>query len=149
MRKRNNYTKLNLYQKPSIKSQNITKLILIDKLEKNPIKTRQKYFPYKKSFSPTNSTSVTSPKNMSNSRQNKSLYTRIQNFNSDCKNITNYYKKLDYQKTMNKPITQAFIKCLNSFTKQKKTAYFDAIKKDSKNEIIVYTNDNYEYYQIQ
>ena len=42
--------------------------------------------------------------------------------------ITNYYKKLDYQKTMNKPITQAFIKCLNSFTKQKKTAYFDAIK---------------------
>ena len=90
---RNNYTKLNLYQKPSIKSQNITKLILIDKLEKNPIKTRQKYFPYKKSFSHNNSTSVKSRKNMSNSRQNKSLYTRIQNFNSDCKNITNYYKK--------------------------------------------------------
>ena len=38
--------------------------------------------------------------------------------------ITNYYKKLDYQKTMNKPITQAFIKCLNSFTKQKKNSIF-------------------------
>ena len=56
--------------------------------------------------------------------------------------ITNYYKKLDYQKTMNKPITQAFIKCLNSFTKQKKTAYFDAIK--NFREIICTQNPNFD-----
>ena len=91
---RNNYSKLNLYQKPTIRSQNITKLILIDKLEKNSTKTSRIYPQHiKKSFSHNNSTSVKSRKNMSNSRQNKSLYTRIQSSKSDYNNISNYYKK--------------------------------------------------------
>ena len=91
---RNNYSKLNLYQKPTIRSQNITKLILIDKLEKNSTKTSRIYHQHiKKNFSHNNSTSVKSRKNMSNSRQNKSLYTRIQSSKSDYNNISNYYKK--------------------------------------------------------
>ena len=90
---KNNYTKLNLYQKPNIKNQNIPKLILIDKLENNTTRTRQKYSHYIKSFSHNISTSVKSRKNLSNSRQNKSLYTRIQNLNSENNNITYCYKK--------------------------------------------------------
>ena len=85
------YSKINLYQKPNSKNKNIPKIILMDKLENNYNKTRQKYSHNKKSFSHNISTSVKSKKEFSNSKQNKSLYIRRQNSMSD--NNHNFYKK--------------------------------------------------------
>ena len=89
---KNNYTKLNLFQKPKSKNKNIPKLLLMDKLENNYIKRNQKYSKNKKSFSHNISTSVKSKRRESNSRHNKSLYTRIQSSISDNNNNQNLYK---------------------------------------------------------
>ena len=85
------YSKINLYQKPNSKNKNIPKIILMDKLENNYNKIRQKYSNNKKSFSHNISTSVKSKKEVSNSKTNKSLYIRRQNSISD--NNHNFYKK--------------------------------------------------------
>ena len=76
---KSNYSKINLYHKPNTKNINITKLILMDKLEKSHAKTRQKYSHNKKSFSYNISTAFKSKRDISNPKQNKSLYTKRQN----------------------------------------------------------------------
>ena len=45
-----------------------------------------------------------------------------------CKDITNYYKELTENSIKNKPVTQAFIKCLNTFKEKDKSLYADSIK---------------------
>ena len=85
---KSNYSKINLYHKPNTKNINITKLILMDKLEKSHAKTRQKYSHNKKSFSYNISTAFKSKRDISNPKQNKSLYTKRQNsISANKKNI--------------------------------------------------------------
>ena len=81
-----NYTKVNLYHKPNSKIINITKLILMDKFEKNHNKTRQKYAHNKKSLSYNVSTVFKSKNDISNSKHNKSLYSKRQKSISSNKN---------------------------------------------------------------
>ena len=105
MHTKNNYSKLNLFQKPNSKNKNIPKLLLIDKLENNYIKRNQKYSNHKKSFSHNISTSVKSKKEETNSRHNKSLHTRIQSSISDNNNqnlYKNYPSSLKNSKTKKK-----------------------------------------------
>ena len=81
-----NYTKVNLYHKPNSKIINITKLILMDKFEKSHNKTRQKYAHNKKSLSYNVSTVFKSKNDISNSKHNKSLYSKKQKSISSNKN---------------------------------------------------------------
>ena len=101
---KNTYTKINLYHNPDSKSKNIPKLILMNKLENNYSKYRQKYSYKKKSFSHNISISIKSKKEVSNPKTNKSLYSRRQN--SFSAKYDNYLKKyqngITYLKTKRK-----------------------------------------------
>ena len=83
------YTSINLHHEKNSKNKNIPKLILIDKLENTYIKTHQKYSHNKKSVSHNISTSYKSKKEVSNSKKNKSLYTKKQTISD---NNYNFYK---------------------------------------------------------
>ena len=86
---KNNYT--NLYHKPNNKMKNIPKLLFIEKLENNHNKIRKKIIHNKKSFSQNVSTFIKSTKEISTSRQNKSLCNRTKNPILD--NTNKSYKK--------------------------------------------------------
>ena len=110
----NNYTKINLHHKHLKKNSNLIKLnamtdrTLLDKLENNYNKIKQKYCQSHKNISQNMSTSTKAKKDISSSKNNLSRYNKKPNsISTSYQNIlSNFNDKLLYLKTSKGPTTE-------------------------------------------
>ena len=110
----NNYTKINLHHKHLKKNSNLFKLnamtdrTLLDKLENNYTKIKQKYSQSHKNISQNMSTSTKTKKDISSSKKNLSKYNKKPNsISTSYQNIlSNFNDKLAYLITSKGPTTE-------------------------------------------